>query len=151
MNSEFPPFAEIEIICKFLLEKCAHIRVLTSHQQEGELGRGQGAACSSFDSDFTISEMHYKSIFHQLIQQVTDNRSCRFSLLHWWMPENLEQGTYHLELIIIRHQRKYKTHSQLFPHTSKSCVVNFAFFAWNPFNLPRVVGWYHWNLVLDKR
>ena len=37
------------------------------------------------------------------------------------------------------------THSQLFRHTSKSCVVNFAFFAWNPFNLPRVVGWYHWN------
>ena len=37
------------------------------------------------------------------------------------------------------------THSQLFPHTSKSCVVNFAFFAWNPFNQPRVVGWYHWN------
>ena len=35
--------------------------------------------------------------------------------------------------------------SQLFWHTSKSCVVNFAFFAWNPFNLPRVVGWYHWN------
>ena len=24
-------------------------------------------------------------------------------------------------------------------------IVNFAFFAWNPFNLPRVVGWYHWN------
>ena len=38
-----------------------------------------------------------------------------------------------------------RTHSQLFRHTSKSCVVNFAFFAWNPFNLPRVVGWYHWN------
>ena len=37
------------------------------------------------------------------------------------------------------------SHSQLFCHTSKSCVVNFAFFAWNPFNLPRVVGWYHWN------
>ena len=37
------------------------------------------------------------------------------------------------------------THSQLFCHTSKSCVVNFAFFAWNPFNQPRVVGWYHWN------
>ena len=84
MNSEFPPFAEIEIICKFLLEKCAHIRVLTSHQQEGELGRGQGAACSSFDSDFTISEMHYKSIFHQLIQQLTDNRSCRF---HFYIDE----------------------------------------------------------------
>ena len=32
------------------------------------------------------------------------------------------------------------SHSQLFWHTSKSCVVNFAFFAWNPFNLPRVVG-----------
>ena len=38
------------------------------------------------------------------------------------------------------------SHSQLFWHTSKSCVMNFAFFAWNPFNLPRVVGWYHWNL-----
>ena len=37
------------------------------------------------------------------------------------------------------------SHSQLFCHTSKSCVVNFVFFAWNPFNLPRVVGWYHWN------
>merc|ERR1712155_139709 len=37
------------------------------------------------------------------------------------------------------------SHSQLFWHTSKSCVMNFAFFAWNPFNLPRVVGWYHWN------
>ena len=36
-----------------------------------------------------------------------------------------------------------QSHSQLFCHTSKSCVVNFAFFAWNPFNLPRVVGWYH--------
>ena len=35
--------------------------------------------------------------------------------------------------------------SQLFYGSSKSCVVNFAFFAWNPFNLPRVVGWYHWN------
>ena len=39
----------------------------------------------------------------------------------------------------------YRSHSQLFCHTSKSCVMNFAFFAWNPFNLPRVVGWYHWN------
>ena len=29
--------------------------------------------------------------------------------------------------------------------SSKSCIVNFAFFEWNPFNLPRVVGWYHWN------
>ena len=38
-----------------------------------------------------------------------------------------------------------RSHSQLFCHTSKSCVVNFAFFASNPFNLPRVVGWYHWN------
>ena len=37
------------------------------------------------------------------------------------------------------------SHSQLFCHSSKSCVVNFAFFAWNPFNLPRVIGWYHWN------
>ena len=37
------------------------------------------------------------------------------------------------------------SHSQLFSGSSKSCVVNFAFFAWNPFNLPRVVGWYHWN------
>ena len=24
-------------------------------------------------------------------------------------------------------------------------IVNFAFFAWNPFNLPREVGWYHCN------
>merc|ERR1712242_585349 len=38
-----------------------------------------------------------------------------------------------------------RTHSQLFCGSSKSCVVNFAFFAWNPFNLPRVAGWYHWN------
>ena len=37
------------------------------------------------------------------------------------------------------------SHSQLFSGSSKSCVVNFAFFAWNPFNLPRVVRWYHWN------
>ena len=42
-------------------------------------------------------------------------------------------------------QRGILSHSQLFCHTSKSCVVNFAFFALNPFNLPRVVGWYHWN------
>ena len=50
---------------------------------------------------------------------------------------------------IFHHVHKYNfdtmSHSQLFWHTSKSCVVNFAFFAWNPFNLPRVVGWYHWN------
>ena len=46
-------------------------------------------------------------------------------------------------ILIIDNQQL--THSQLFRHTSKSCVVNFAFFAWNPFNLPRVVGWYHWN------
>merc|ERR1711884_910642 len=45
----------------------------------------------------------------------------------------------------VRDDEGLLSHSQLFLHTSKSCVVNFAFFAWNPFNLPRVVGWYHWN------
>ena len=35
--------------------------------------------------------------------------------------------------------------SQLFWPTSKSSVTNFAFFAWNPFNLPMKVSWYHWD------
>ena len=51
------------------------------------------------------------------------------------------------EIIMIRWPCYDMSHSQLFIGSSKSCDVNFPLFAWNPFNLPRVVGWHILHIV----
>ena len=70
---------------------------------------------------------------------------CQGTICDWKLPDPYKSNSQAHFYIFSHLIGLPRSHSQLFWHISKSCVVNFAFFAWNPFNLPRVVGWYHWN------